>query len=248
MPCRAAASQDPPQAAAPRAAATASTAHLIRGKLELVANYSGAGKQGGGELDGGAWRRCCQRRRPGGGRYFICRPEWTVNEIPPEPLPNVGSDLSLRSGSKALSVPPLSSRARAALANLLPAVVPFDEGLPECQRHPQASRRLRKLRGAGGDIVSFNAVRRPVALGAAVPSRAPPSSMSLRPISRRLVLTVRSNDIEEARRVYPAAARHTRTISSTSTRLHAPSRGLETAPPPRRPLGTVVSYGLVFSL
>ena len=142
------------------------------------------------------------------------------------------------------------SRPSAFLAHrpAVPAAVPFDEALPECQRHPQASRRLRKLRGAGGDIVSFNAVRRPVALGAAVPSRAPPSSMSLRPMRRRLVLTVRSNDIEEARRVYPAAALHTRTISSTSTRLHAPSRGLETAPPPRRPLGTVVSYGLVFSL
>ena len=100
---------------------------------------------------------------------------------PPEPLPNVGSDLSLGSGSKALSVPPLSSRARAALANLLPAVVPFDEGLPECQRHPQpqASRRHRKLRGAAGDFVGFQAVRRPVALGAAVPSRAPPSSTFL---------------------------------------------------------------------
>ena len=56
-------SQDPPHATVPRAAATVSTAsirgrHLVPGKLELVANYSGAGKPDGGDLDGGAARRC----------------------------------------------------------------------------------------------------------------------------------------------------------------------------------------------
>ena len=62
----------------------------------------------------------------------------------------------------------------------MPAAVPFDEALPECQRHPpQASRRHRKPRGAAGDFLRFNAVRRPVAPGAAVPSRAPPSSTFL---------------------------------------------------------------------
>ena len=60
-------SQDPPHATVPRAAATVSTAsirgrHLVPGKLELVANYSGAGKPDGGDLDSGAWRPYCQRR------------------------------------------------------------------------------------------------------------------------------------------------------------------------------------------
>jgi len=83
----------------------------------------------------------------------------------------MGSRDRLGSGTEALSVPPLSSRAHAVSADLLPAVVPFDEALPECQRHPQpqASRRHRKLRGAASDFVRFNAVRRPVAPGAAAP-------------------------------------------------------------------------------
>ena len=81
------------------------------------------------------------------------------------------------------------ARTHAVRANLLPATIPFDEALPECERHPQASyfqkkhpqasRRHRQLRGAAGDFVRFHAVRRPVAPGAAVPSRAPPSSTFL---------------------------------------------------------------------
>jgi len=75
-----------------------------------------AGKQGGGDLDGGGMVARLPTRRPGGGRYFIYRPGWTVFQLPstPEPLPNVRSDMGgrdrLGSGSEALSVPPLSSR------------------------------------------------------------------------------------------------------------------------------------------
>jgi len=51
--------------------------HLVCGKLEHVANNSRLGKQGGGDLDGGAGRPCCLWRGrvgPQGGRYFIYRP------------------------------------------------------------------------------------------------------------------------------------------------------------------------------
>jgi hypothetical protein len=140
---------------------------------------------------------------------------------PPEPLPNVGTDLSLGSGSKALSVPPLSSRAHAVSADLLPAVVPFDEALPECQRHPQpqASRRHRKLRGAAGDFVGFHAVRRPVAVGAAVPSRAPPSSTFL----PCLVLNVRlPHGARMTSRKHVVVIRRRRTIHG---RLAPPASG-----------------------
>jgi len=71
--------------------------------------------------------------------------------------------------------------------DVLLAVVPFDEALPG-QRHPRASRRHRHLRGAAGDSVRFHAVGRPVAPGAAIPSRAPPPGSSFLPC---LVLNVR---------------------------------------------------------
>ena len=176
-------SQDPPHAATPRtrlalhALAAIRRWHHVRGKPEHVLNNSGPGKQGGGDLDGGAGRPCCLWRGrvgPQGGRYFIYRPyrpplglSRTLDRVCAAEIGAERERGPLRFAWRGCCLPPAPST-------------------KHCQRHPRAPHRHRHLRGAAGDTVRFHAVGRPLAPGAAIPSRAPPPGSSFLPSSCRL--------------------------------------------------------------